>query len=582
MTAPILTLKNLSIAKRSPLLHYFVHDLSLTLHPGESLALVGESGSGKSLTALAIMGLLPNGLGINSDSKIFFENIAVHELSRENHRNLRRKGMAMIFQDPQQALDPVFTIGQQINEILWDVPRKKREVHSAALLEEVALSDPVRVLKSYPHELSGGMRQRIMIALALALNPKLIIADEPTTALDVITQAKILEVLITLTKQKNVALLLITHDLKLVAPLANRVGILYAGKLIESGSAHAILEKPLHPYAQGLLASVPSVETHGQALYNIKGTLPASSANTSMCRFLDRCAHAKPICYKMPVPIQTYPVEDRQVLCHLNQIPLLSYEHITREDVVFSRSILTVQNLSVAIKRTLLEGITFNVFQGETLAIVGASGSGKSTLARAILRLVPIVSGEIFLENIPWHSLPRKRLRDKRHEMQMVFQDPFASLDPKQKLQDAFEEALERNVALKSRAEQETFLRKLLDNVSLPWEVVHKFPHEFSGGQRQRLCIVRALCTGPRLLILDEPTSALDVSVQAQILNTLEKLKRSGLTMVLITHHLGVVAHLADRVMVLEKGRIIEIGETKKVLSHPKHPVTASLVQASL
>ena len=509
-----------------------VDDISFDIEAGEVFALIGESGSGKSMTALSIMRLLPPNARYVANSQIHLHGRNLIDLSEKVMRNVRGGDIGMIFQDPMTCLNPVLTIGSQITEVLTTHQRLKGRqcyVEALNLLDAVRIPAAVQRFNSYPHELSGGMKQRVMIAMALASKPSLLIADEPTTALDVTTQAQILNLLKEIQRQKNMAMLLITHDLAVAAQMADRIAVMRSGKIVEQNTRDKIFSAPEHAYSRQLLDCLPD-------LYAIKNR-----------------------------PINTDP-----------------------------QNILTVKNLQVyfpvkkgIFRKTVsqvkaVDGIDFNLIVGETLALVGESGCGKSSIAKAILGLIDEpVSGEVLYETKNLLGLSTKEWRKIRADIQIIFQDPFTSLNPKLRIVEILQESLSLTGKYKTRAAALIKIDELLTQVGLDPEYKWRFPHEFSGGERQRLCIARALSVEPKIIICDEPTSSLDVSVQAQILNLLKNLQREHkLTYLFISHDLSVVNYLADRIAVMYLGRIVETGLATEVLSNPKHPYTQTLLSA--
>jgi peptide/nickel transport system ATP-binding protein len=573
-----------------------VDGVSLSIDPGQALCLLGESGSGKSMTALALMRLLPAGGRIAAGS-VEFEGKRLEALPEASMRRLRGQGMAMIFQEPQTSLNPVMTIGQQIAEALPSTlsPGEQRK-EVLRLLDEVGIPEPSHRIHSYPFELSGGQKQRVMIAQALAGNPRLLIADEPTTALDVTLQAQILDLVKRLARERNMALLLITHDLGVARYMSDRIAVMYAGQLVETlpVRAESGLEKCRHPYSLKLMDAVPSLQRTGQRLAAIAGRVPALNQVFSGCRFADRCEHALPAC-TAAVPGLLAVDEDHQVRCIRARESLLVERHgtdtLASAVVSETKQVLSVRNLSVSFvqrtgqlfgKRELkaVDGIDLDLSAGETLALVGESGCGKTTAAKAILGLTPVSGGQVLLDGHPVAGLSERRYKPFRRVAQIVFQDPYSSLNPRMLVGEILAEGMH---ALKVEAESSLGSRvaELLEKVGLAPEAADQYPHEFSGGQRQRIAIARALAVRPRVLICDEPTSALDVSVQAQILNLLAALQREEqLAMLFITHNLAAVGYLAHRVAVMQAGKIVESGTTREILTQPRHPYTQRLLAA--
>ncbi len=569
-----------------------VDGVSLDIGAGETVALLGESGCGKSMTALALMRLLPEG-GRIVGGNISFDGHDVLALPESQMRNLRGRGMAMIFQEPQTSLNPVMTIGAQIAEALppgLSKGQARQEV--LRLLEEVGIPEPVRRIDSYPFELSGGQKQRAMIAQALAGNPRLLIADEPTTALDVTLQAQILDLLKRLSRERRMGLLLITHDLGVAAKMADRIGVMYAGQLVETGPNSTLLTASFHPYTQKLMAAVPGLARVGQRLAAIPGRVPALNRKFVACRFADRCEHVFETCRAAEPGFKVLD-SNHQARCYLADQPdrrkagidILSAARASP----LSQVVLDVQDLQVTYtlksgglfgrhRIRAVDGISFRVQAGETLALVGESGCGKTTAAKAILGLNPFAQGQVRLNGQTVSGLSSRQFKPHRRIAQIVFQDPYSSLNPRLRVGEILTEGM---VALKIGRSKS--LAELLEQVGLDATAAERYPHEFSGGQRQRIAIARALAVEPKLLICDEPTSALDVSVQAQILNLLADLQRDhGLAILFITHNLGAVGYLAHRVAVMKDGKIVEEGDTEQILTRPQQDYTRTLLAAAL
>ncbi len=503
-----------------------VSGASFSVKRKEILCLVGESGSGKSVIAQAVMGLLPNTLPVTG-GEIVLEGENVAHAGRERLRELRATRMSMIFQEPMTALNPVMTCGDQIDEVLREhtqlTPEHRRD-RILAIVREVALPEPERIIASYPHQLSGGQRQRIMIAMALVLEPALLIADEPTTALDVTTQAQILALVQDLQQRHGMGVLFITHDFGVVAEVAHRVAVLRLGKLVELGEKNAVLKRPQHAYTKMLIGAVPSLQTHGRA---------AEGASEPVLRTVGLC--------------KTY--YDRGWFGR-------------------RREVHAAQDVSIEIRR------------GQTLGIVGESGSGKSTVARCIIRLIDPTAGEILLHGQDIAKMSAAELRPLRRKVQIVFQDPYRSLNPRRTVLEAIIEGPVNYGVRRDKAIERA--RQLMDLVRMDPASLNRYPHQFSGGQRQRICIARALAQEPELLIADEAVSALDVSVQAQVLDLLEDIRnRLNLAMLFITHDLRVAAQVCDYVAVMSQGRIVEHGPAAQVFGAPRHEYTRALFEAA-
>jgi peptide/nickel transport system ATP-binding protein len=577
-----------------------VDGVSLEVGPRECVALLGESGCGKSLTALALLRLLPEGLSI-TDGEARLDGMDIFALSERNMRGVRGAGLAMIFQEPMVSLNPVMTVGRQIEEALVVHRRlggREAEAEIRRLMTAVGLD--ASHAAAYPFQLSGGQRQRALIASMLAGEPKLLIADEPTTALDVTVQAQILRLLKQLQTEREMGLLLITHDLDVARDVADRLAVMYAGQIVEWASRDRLYAEPFHPYTRKLFSVLPSAHRRGDRLDHIPGSVPALGAEYTGCRFAERCPRAWHRCGHEPPDLHQV-AEGHYARCHLAVDPgpgqaTESGEtlKVHRESDWESRPLLEVRDLAVhfqirkgVLKRTVgwvkaVDGVSMDITAGETLALVGESGCGKSTLARGILRLIEPTGGSIRLEGEEITSLNRAGLRQRRADMQIVFQDPFSSLNPRMRIGEVLEEGLQSLRPGMGRGERREAVSRLLSEVGLDAGAALRYPHAFSGGQRQRIAIARALAVEPRLLICDEPTSALDVSVQAQILNLLKSLQQAqGLAYLFITHNLSVVGYLAHRVAVMYQGRIVESGLAEDLLSRPAHPYTRLLLDSA-
>jgi glutathione transport system ATP-binding protein len=538
-----------------------VRNLSFHIDAGETLAIVGESGSGKSVSSQAIMRLIDYGGGRISGASMNFQRrdgsvIDLASASQSTMRHIRGSEIAMIFQEPMTSLNPVFTVGEQIAEsIRLHQGKNMAEARAEALrmLEIVRIPEARRILDRHPHQLSGGMRQRVMIAMALSCKPSLLIADEPTTALDVTIQAQILQLIRALQDDMQMAVIFITHDMGVVAEIADRVVVMCRGEKVEENNVHAIFEAPQHPYTQALLAAVPRLGAmHGTEL-------PERIAIAGAVVTPEMAAEAK--------IIRSIPGADPQ------QQPLLKVRNLTtRFDVksgIFSR---------VKQRVHAVEQISFDLYPGETLALVGESGCGKSTTGRSLLRLVDITSGSVEFGGRDLAQLPRSELRSLRRDIQFIFQDPFASLDPRLTVGYSIMEPLLVHGMAEGAQEK---VASLLERVGLLPEHAQRYPHEFSGGQRQRICIARALALNPKIVIADESVSALDVSIQAQIVNLLLDLQRElGISFIFISHDMAVVERISHRVAVMYLGQIVEIGPRRAIFENPQHPYTRKLMAA--
>ncbi len=595
-----------------------VDAISFQIRRGETFALLGESGCGKSMTALALLRLLPQPAGEIVGGSVRLNGEELLTLPENGMREVRGGRIAMIFQEPMTSLNPVMTIGDQISESLEQhkglrgTQARKRVVE---LLDDVGIPDAARRYGEYPHQLSGGMKQRVMIAIALAGDPDLLIADEPTTALDVTIQAQVLELIRNLQKKRGMAVLLITHDLGVVSEMADRIAVMYAGQLVEQAPRKLFFGQAQHPYSHKLFAALPDSSKREERLTVIPGTVPLLNQTFYGCRFADRCERAWDICQRQvpdwfetaseqgeaPAP-RGYPgVEGMR--CHLAD-PTLSAPasrtvgadvptQPTRISTASKNALLEVDELKVhfpihkgLFKRVVgqvraVDGVSMSIPEGQTLALVGESGCGKTTVGKGILQLLKITAGSVRFKSVELTRLTSKALRSRRSDFQIIFQDPYSSMNPRMSIVDIIEEGMIAQRIGANAPQRRQRAQELLRQVGLRPEHIHHYPHEFSGGQRQRVCIARALAVNPKLIVCDEPTSALDVSVQAQILNLLQDLQRElGLSFLFITHDLSVVSYIADRVAVMYLGRIVEEGEVNEVLEDPKHPYTQALLSA--
>lgn len=596
-----------------------VDGIDLEIARGETFALLGESGCGKSMSALSIMRLVPSPAGRIVAGSILLEDEDLVQKSEVQMRSVRGARIAMIFQEPMTSLNPVLTVGAQIGESL----RKHKGLKNAAqhgrvleLLNAVGIPDPEKRINEFPHQLSGGMKQRVMIAIALAGEPDLLIADEPTTALDVTIQAQVLQLLKDLQKKTGMAILLITHDLGVVAQMANHVGVMYAGEIVEVADRDSFFSDPKHPYSCKLFDSVPTMEKRLRSLEVIKGSVPALTQEFSGCRFEPRCDQAWGLCRETPPgwhELDGGGDHFRGVRCHLKfghmqgaggrgdsgsdgdeangEIPVLLD---TGAEAPVPQPLLEVNDLMVhfpvhkgLFRRTAghvfaVDGVSLQLHKGRTVALVGESGCGKTTAGKGILQLLrQVAKGSVLFEGKELGLLSAGELRKQRAHMQIIFQDPYSSMNPRMMVGDIIEEGMIAQSTHASREARRARVDELLLQVGLAPEMKTRYPHEFSGGQRQRICIARALAVDPRLIICDEPTSALDVSVQAQILNLLKRLQAElGLSYLFITHNISVVAYLAHEVAVMYLGRIVEQGPVREVLAHPMHPYTRALLSA--
>ena len=536
--APLLSVRDLTIAfGKGAFRNLAVQNLSYDLMPGETLAIVGESGSGKSVSSMALLGLLPPRSATIEGGSALFEGKDLLHLPEGEIRGIRGDRITMIFQEPMTSLTPVLRIGLQLTEALVehkDMSKAQAEARAKEMLELVGLDDPERRLKQFPHELSGGMRQRVMIAMAMAADPAILIADEPTTALDVTVQAQILDLMRDLKTRFGTSIILITHDMGVVAEMADRVVVMNKGRKVEEGPVAEIFSAPREAYTKKLLDAVPRL-----------GAFAAAAA---------------------PRTVVAQPKQVSGRLVHTSGM-----NKTFRESGLFA---------SKSTGTAAMQDVGFDLDAGETLALVGESGSGKSTTGRAVLRLLELDSGVIEVDGTDMRKLGTNAMRKARREMQMIFQDPFASLNPRISAGRLVAEPMVIH-GLSSGKEMEDRVEQLFLRVGLESDHIRRYPHEFSGGQRQRLSIARALSVNPKLIVADEPTSALDVSVQAQVLDLMLELQQSlGLAYLFISHDMAVVEEMAHRVAVMRRGRIVEIGPRQAVLNDPRHPYTRALLAA--
>ena len=591
-----------------------VSDLDLTIAAGETFALVGESGCGKSLSALALMRLLPSGVRILR-GEVYVQGEEILRLPEAEMRKRRGRDLSMIFQEPATSLNPVLTIGRQIGESLSTHLGERGKVlreHAADLLAQVGINDPIRRLSEYPFQLSGGMKQRVMIAIALASSPRLLIADEPTTALDVTVQSQILDLLQKLQAERGMSLLLITHDLGVVARMADKVGVMYAGQLVECAPRAEFFKTPRHPYSRALFAALPETAHAGERLAALPGQVPAFAAMPKGCRFAGRCgsgdrgqgAEDRARCLG-DAPLLEDLGSGVWVRCHFQvsgdsvQVTANNRRVAPNDELppvtcpLSPETLLEVRDLKIhfPIRKGVLQrvhghvravdGVSLALTPGRTLALVGESGCGKTTVGRSLMRMLPMTAGQVFWQGKPVAPNDKAEAKTLRQSLQMVFQDPYASLNPRMSVGEILLEGMLALSAVSSEQEGRERAVTLLEQVGLKPESLTRYPHEFSGGQRQRVAIARALAVSPRVIICDEPTSALDVSVQAQILNLMKDLQtRLNLAYLFITHNFAVVEYLAEDIAVMYLGRIVESGPTAAVLATPAHPYTQALLSA--
>ena len=582
-----------------------VDNVSFHVKKGEFLAVVGESGCGKSVSSLSILKLLPEKIANIQSKHLIFDGEDISNWSSDQLREIRGKRISMIFQEPMTSLNPVLTIGDQVTEPLithLNLSVTEANIRAIELMEMVGIPEPKSRLTQYPHQFSGGMRQRVMIAIGLACQPDLIIADEPTTALDVTIQAQILELLKDISNRLGIAVIMITHNLGVVAAYADRVNVMYAGRIIETGTSNKIFKKPTHPYTIGLLRSVPRLDQSRKGkLATIDGLPPNLMNPPTGCRFYERCPIKNSDCKQSPSLIETSPKELASVACwhfekamengsnmyasseensksipDVNAKPIIEIKNLKQH---FNISLRTGWLKTVSGKVKAVDDISFSIQPGETVGLVGESGCGKTSVGRSILHLNDPTSGDIKFKGIEMNN---KSIALVRRDMQVIFQDPFSSLNPRMTIGEILDEPLRVHKIIDDKEKRKEKIDKLLGQVGLYTYMSERYPHELSGGQRQRVGIARALSMEPKLIICDEPVSALDVSVQAQIINLLEDLQKElGLSYLFIAHDLAVVRHISHKVIVMYLGKIMEVAEESMLYSNPQHPYTKALLDAA-
>ncbi len=541
---PLLRVENLTTKfKTSRSTMAAVKNVSFNVKAGETFALVGESGSGKSITALSVIRLLPDAAKVTAGT-VNFDGTDLLMLPERDLRDIRGSGISMIFQEPMTSLNPVVKVGKQISEVLMrhqSMSKAQARQRALDLLDAVKIPKPGYAIDTYAHELSGGMKQRVMIAIALACEPKLLIADEPTTALDVTIQAQVLDLINDLQQQFKMAIIFITHDLGVVKQVADHVAVMKEGEIVEQSSNEVFFTSPQHPYSWELFAALPTMEKRGQPLLASHGK-----------------QKTQPVSY-VAEPNDTLRVNDLKV-------------HFPIRKGFLKRVVGHVK---------AVDGVSLEIPKGKTIALVGESGSGKTTVGKGILRLVQPTAGEVTYLGLPIHNLDRKQLLGQRANLQIVFQDPYSSMNPRMLVGEIIEEGMKTLKVIDDAKARKVRVLELLEQVGLDKDTHLRYPHEFSGGQRQRICIARALAVNPKIIICDEPTSALDVSVQAQILDLLNDLQNQyGISYLFITHNMSVVAYFADRVAVMYQGKIVEQGDVEQVLTNPTHEYTKALLSA--
>jgi peptide/nickel transport system ATP-binding protein len=554
-----------------------VNNISFSLSRGETIGIVGESGSGKSVTSLSVMRLIPNPPGKITGGEIIYHSkkygvLDLVKLPENEMRKLRGNEIAMIFQEPMTSLNPVYTCGDQVMEAILlhqKVSKKEAKERTIDLFKEVQLPRPENIFDSYPHQISGGQKQRVMIAMAMSCKPSILIADEPTTALDVTVQATILDLMLKLQREHNMGIMFITHDLGVIAELADKVVVMYKGKIVEQGSALEIFTNPQHPYTKGLLACRPPLNKRLKWLPTVADFMQTSLSGEM--------------------------IESAQSVSQVTEkLVVTAAERIESQKILFAKKpLLQIQNIKTyfPIKKGMfgkstdfvraVDDISFDVYPGETLGLVGESGCGKTTLGRTILRLIEPTEGKIIFNGKDVTALSAKDLRELRKDIQIIFQDPYSSLNPRITIGQAIMEPMQVHGILENDKARKARVIELLQRVNMNESHFYRYPHEFSGGQRQRICIARALALRPKFIVCDESVSALDVSVQAQVLNLLNELKREfDFTYIFISHDLSVVKFMSDRMVVMNKGKIEEMGDADEIYNNPQTEYTKNLINA--
>ncbi len=566
-----------------------VNGISFSLKEGQTIGLVGEPGAGKTSPALAILNLVPDPPGVIQNGTITICGKNVLDMAPRQLQKIRGKDVSMIFQDPMTSLNPVMTVGDQIAEsIRLHENATKGEAFKRAqeMLEYVGI--PAARAGEYPHQFSGGMKQRVGIAIALACNPTLLLADEPTTALDVTIQAQVLDMMNELKEKFGTALVMITHDLGVVAKICDHVAVMYAGRIIETGTLEDIFSYPMHPYTEGLFNSLPNVNDRKAELKPIPGLMPDPTKLPAGCAFAPRCQYATDACREKPLTLR-YVSDTHAHMCTAYDDPDFHIK-LKRVRGPMGDILLDVRHLTKYFKSGrgtvhAVDDVSFTIEQGRTLGIVGESGCGKSTTGRCILRLIEPTSGQVFFMEKDVLKLNNRDMTRMRRKMQIVFQDPYSSLNPRKTVLEIIAEPLKQNKILHgaSKAAIENRVLELMETVGLAERLINTYPHELDGGRRQRIGIARALAVDPKFIVCDEPVSALDVSIQAQILNLLKELQRDkGLTYIFITHDLSVVNHFSDDIMVMYLGQIVEMAPAEELFADPRHPYTKALLSAIL
>ncbi len=557
MKEPILKVENLSISfLQEKKWNEVIHSISFEVFPNEIVGIVGESGSGKSVSSLAVMGLLPKNVSDLNTGSIHFKNEDITNYSEKAFQKIRGKKVSMIFQEPMSSLNPSINCGEQVAEILethTNLSEKEIKAEVLRLFDQVKLPDPITIYNKYPHQISGGQKQRVMIAMAIACKPEILIADEPTTALDVTVQQEIILLLKNLQQETGMSILFISHDLSLVSEICDRILVMYKGEIVEQNSALNIFKNPEHIYTKALIASRPSLNVRLKRLPTIQDYLNGTE-NAAAISKKERKEHLDKL---------------------YNQKPLLRVENVEKE-YLLKTHLFKANDYFKAVNN-----VSFKMYEGETLGLVGESGCGKSTLGNAILQLEPATKGQIFYRDKDITKLSKSELKELRKEIQIIFQDPFASLNPKITVGEAILEPMKVHKLYANDKERKEKVLELLNKVGLLPEHYNRYPHEFSGGQRQRIGIARTIAVNPKLIICDESVSALDISVQAQVLNLLNDLKDNfGFTYLFISHDLAVVKYISDQIIVMNKGEIEEQNEADALIEHPQKLYTQKLIDA--
>lgn len=560
--SPLLSVENLSISFRTDEVQkQVVHGISFQLKENEVLGIVGESGSGKSVTAMAILGLLDAGARVDS-GKILLAGNDLLQSNKKAWQRIRGNEISMIFQEPMSSLNPSMKCGPQVREIMLQHKKKsasEAKKETLSLFEKVQLPRPEEIYNSYPHQISGGQKQRVMIAMAIACKPKILIADEPTTALDVTVQKEILLLLKSLQEETGMSIIFISHDLSLVSEISDRVVVMYQGEIVEQNTVEAIFHHPTATYTKALLASKPTTSERPEKLWTVADFLEADASGKQLAAVKveaadDRAARHEKI-YAQP--------------------PLLEVVNLNKE-FVSNAALFQEPTKTIAVNQ-----VNLSIYEGETLGLVGESGCGKSTLGNLLLQLLPATTGSVFYKGQDLTKLNSSQLRALRKDIQIIFQDPFSSLNPRIPVGKAIMEPMQVHGLYKNQAERKEKTMDLLTRVGLTEDHFYRYPHEFSGGQRQRIGIARTIAVGPKLIVCDESVSALDISVQAQVLNLLNELKQNfGFTYLFISHDLGVVRYMSDQLLVMHQGKIVERGEADLVYAHPKKVYTQKLIDA--